>query len=380
MSGKKLPVIKVVAAVIRDCSGRIFATQRGYGDFKDKWEFPGGKVEEGETPKDALVREIREELRAAITVGDLITTVEYDYPKFHLSMDCFYADLASEGGNELTLTEHEAARWLLPGELDQVDWLPADVEVVKILSDPMARIEAHIRNKYNIAPDYPWDGHDYAVYRHEDNRKWFALVMCVRKDRLYPGDSDDVILPVINLKIPDPILHNMLIQEEGIIPSYHMNKRNWITVLLDGTVDQEEVYGLIKVSYEATASAARRHKVRDPKEWIIPSNPKYYDVISAFEENEEIDWKQGAGINVGDTVYLYVAAPVSAILYKCRVTQTDIPYDFDNGALRIRALMKIRLLKRYDKDEFTFEVLREEYGINAIRGPRGVPYSLSEKL
>ena len=123
-----MKTIKVVAAVIRD-GDRIFATQRGYGEYKDGWEFPGGKVEPGETPQEALVREIKEELDADIVVGDLLTTVEYDYPTFHLSMDCFWATLVE--GTEMKLLEHEAAKWLSIDEIDSVDWLPADVNVVK---------------------------------------------------------------------------------------------------------------------------------------------------------------------------------------------------------------------------------------------------------
>ena len=125
-----MKTVKVVAAIISD-GGRVFATQRGYGDFKDGWEFPGGKVELGETPQEALVREIREELAADIEVGELLTTVEYDYPGFHLSMDCFRASLPS--GTHMTLLEHEAAKWLSVSELDSVDWLPADIEVVKAI-------------------------------------------------------------------------------------------------------------------------------------------------------------------------------------------------------------------------------------------------------
>lgn len=117
-----MKTVKVVAAVIRE-NDKIFATQRGYGEFKDGWEFPGGKIEEGETAKDALVREIREELDAEIKVGQLIDTVEYDYPSFHLSMDCFWAEVIS---GELILKEHEAAKWLKKEDLDSVDWLPAD--------------------------------------------------------------------------------------------------------------------------------------------------------------------------------------------------------------------------------------------------------------
>ena len=119
--------IEVVAAIIRK-EDKIFATQRGYGDFKDWWEFPGGKMEAGETPEEALKREIREELSAEISVGELLTTVEYDYPKFHLTMHCFLCTLVGEA---LHLNEHEAARWLTKDELNSVKWLPADEIVVK---------------------------------------------------------------------------------------------------------------------------------------------------------------------------------------------------------------------------------------------------------
>lgn len=117
-----MKTIKVVAAIIIH-NGKVFATQRGYGEFKDGWEFPGGKVEEKESPEEALVREIKEELDTEIKVGELLDTVEYDYPKFHLSMDCFLCSVKS--GN-LVLKEHEAARWLSEETLDSVDWLPAD--------------------------------------------------------------------------------------------------------------------------------------------------------------------------------------------------------------------------------------------------------------
>ncbi len=128
MSERK--TVKVVAAIIRK-GDKIFATQRGYGDFKDGWEFPGGKVEPGEKPEEAIVREIKEELGADIRVTGFLTTVEHDYPQFHLSMDCFWAEL--KDGTEMTLLEHEAAKWLTRDELDSVDWLPADVKVVEAL-------------------------------------------------------------------------------------------------------------------------------------------------------------------------------------------------------------------------------------------------------
>ncbi len=120
--------IEVVAAIIRDEEGRFFATQRGYGDMKDGWEFPGGKMEAGETAEDALKREIWEELRTRIVVDELLMTVEWDYPKFHLTMHCFLCHIES---GHLVLVEHEAARWLGRNQLDDVDWLPADRMVVE---------------------------------------------------------------------------------------------------------------------------------------------------------------------------------------------------------------------------------------------------------
>ena len=119
--------IEVVAAVIRK-GDKIFATQRGYGEWQDWWEFPGGKMEVGETPEEALVREIREELSAEISVDEFLCTVEYDYPKFRLKMHCYLCSLVGEA---LHLNEHEAARWLTKDELDSVKWLPADVEVME---------------------------------------------------------------------------------------------------------------------------------------------------------------------------------------------------------------------------------------------------------
>ena len=124
---KMKKVIEVVAAIIKK-DEKIFATQRGYGEFKDGWEFPGGKIESGETLQEALVREIREELDTVIVVGDLLDTIEYDYPTFHLTMHCFLCTIVS---GDLILKEHEAARWLTKEQLRTVAWLPADLSLIK---------------------------------------------------------------------------------------------------------------------------------------------------------------------------------------------------------------------------------------------------------
>lgn len=132
-----MKTIEVVAAIIRGTGeniGKIFATQRGYGDFKDGWEFPGGKMEAGETPEQALRREIREELSTEIEVGEFLTTVEHDYPQFHLTMHCFMCDVKS---GKLELLEHEAAKWLGKEELYSVEWLPADVGIIPLVEEKM---------------------------------------------------------------------------------------------------------------------------------------------------------------------------------------------------------------------------------------------------
>lgn len=133
-----MKVVNVVAAIItaEDKKGQkiVFATQRGYGEYKDGWEFPGGKVEVGETPEQALAREIREELDTEIEVGDYLDTIEYDYPTFHLSMRCYWCTVKS---GDLVLKEHEAARWLTKETMDSVEWLPADITIIDQIREKM---------------------------------------------------------------------------------------------------------------------------------------------------------------------------------------------------------------------------------------------------
>ena len=133
-----MKIVKVVAAIIRSMNEEgktvIFATQRGHGELKGGWEFPGGKIEPGETPQEAIKREIMEELQTEIVVGDKLHTIEYDYPMFHLSMDYFFSEVVS---GDLILTEHDAAKWLTKDELDSVEWLPADIEIIGMIKNYM---------------------------------------------------------------------------------------------------------------------------------------------------------------------------------------------------------------------------------------------------
>ncbi len=239
-------------------------------------------------------------------------------------------------------------------------------------------INTYIKKTYGSEPEYLWQRYpDYAVYRHGDNRKWFGIIMNVTGDKLGMADARSV--DIINVKLEDLFLRSIMIQQDGYFRGWHMGG-NWVSILLDGTVPLKEICSMIDESYIATASRETKHRLRPPKEWLIPANPAYYDIVHAFDETDTIEWKQGAGIRKGDTVYMYVGAPVSAIMYKCRVLETDIPYEYADENLTIRALMKVKLQKRFKPERFTFRVLKEEYGIRAVRGPRGIPASLSEAL
>ena len=277
---------------------------------------------------------------------------------------------------------------------------------------------------YGTTPDYPWKGSDGAVLRHANSRKWYGLLMGVERRKLLPlmreaswfvgnpdysedisafsgfGDSlvsrgrashlqayedemfefgeGDELIDVLNLKC-DPIAAQSLRARPGILPAYHMNHAQWISVLLDGTVPAEEIYPLIDMSYDLTATKSAR-PAKGPREWIVPSNTKFFDVIAAFEAEEEIDWKQSSDVHVGDTVYLYVGAPVSAILYRCTATRVNIPFFHQDENLTIRKLMRIRREHIYARDEFPIARLRDEFDVRSVRGPRGVPAELSEEL
>ena len=241
------------------------------------------------------------------------------------------------------------------------------------------RLFEYVKEKYDTDPEHLWARYpNYAVFRHGGSGKWFGIIMDVRRDRLGIGGEGKA--DVLNIKLWDPLLSYLLLQRQGYAKAYHMSRGSWISVLLDGTVPFEEITGLLGESYAAAAPGEKKSKPRPPKEWLIPANPKYYDIAAAFDKADIIEWKQGAGIRKGDTVYMYVAAPVSAIMYRCRVAETDIPYEYDNGSVRMKALMKIELERRYPPDRFTFDILGREYGVYAVRGPRGLPHGLSEAL
>lgn len=246
-------------------------------------------------------------------------------------------------------------------------------------TDSRQQVFDWVKKEYGADPEYLWRRFpDYAVFRHEDNGKWFGLLMSVPREKL--GLSGEGWADILNVKMEDAVYADVLTRQEGILRGYHISRGNWISLLLDGTVPEDQIRDLIAVSFAATASRETRQKKRPPKEWIIPANPAFYDIVHAFDHTDLIDWKQGKGIRTGDTVYLYVGAPVSAVLFRCLVTETDLPCSFESEHVRIDSLMKIRLERRYGEEEFPFRVLKETYGIRAVRGPRGIPEALSRAL
>ncbi len=232
----------------------------------------------------------------------------------------------------------------------------------------------YVREKYGTEPEYLWVKYpDYAVLRHSDSGKWYAVIMNVQKSKLGLSGSENV--EIINVKA-DRLMLGSLIMRDGIMPGYHQNKENWISVLLDGTVNKEEIFWLIDLSFNLTCTKSKRAANKD---WIVPANLKYYDLDVAVSENPGgFLWKQGSGIRVGDTVYLYVAAPVSAIKYKCSVLEADIPYKYADENVKMERVMKLKLLKKYE-NPISLSVLKS-FGVSTIRGPRGIPSDLLNEI
>lgn len=229
------------------------------------------------------------------------------------------------------------------------------------------RIAKLINEKYDVSPEFLWDFvPDYGVFRNLRSNKWFGIVMNLDKSKIIQTETGEV--EVLNLKLDNNVSKALKIK--GIYSPYHSSKKNWVSIILDNTLSDKKIMELVDLSYDISNIKG---------EWIVPANPKYYDIINAFNKKDTIIWKQSNNIWAGDIVYLYVAAPISAILYKCKVLETDIPYEYKDKNVAMKKVMKIKLLKRYKQDEFTFEKLNK-YGIKWVRGPRGLTDILSKVL
>ncbi len=232
------------------------------------------------------------------------------------------------------------------------------------VSSQANRITSLIKNEYNDVPEFLWDNEPHGVFRNPNNLKWYGIIMNVKRNKIEVGDSE---VEVLNVKLDKEKIKELL-TKKGFYKAYHMNKENWITIILDDTLKDKEIMSYIKESHDFTVQV---------NEWLIPANPNYYDVINCFNDADTIIWKQSNNINVNDIVYLYVGAPYSSIFYKCQVIETNIPYQYKDENLIISKVMKIKLLKKFKEDEYSFSFLKK-YGVNAIRGPRSIPKDLSK--
>ena len=235
--------------------------------------------------------------------------------------------------------------------------------------DQANRITKMIKDLYGDDPEFAWeDDKDDGIFRNPQNRKWYGLIMNIDKSKI---DKDKGKVEVLNVKLDENKIKNLL-NKKGYYPAYHMNKKNWITIILDETVEDNEIMEQVIESHRYTEK-------NNHHEWIVPSNPKYYDVIGHFESNDIVTWKQSSNIQVGDIVYLYVGSPYSAILYKLQVLEVNIPYMYNDDNVSMSKVMHLKLLDKYNKDEYPFAKLKS-YGINAVRGPRYMPMELSKLI
>ena len=221
------------------------------------------------------------------------------------------------------------------------------------------RVNNYIKEKYKDNPEFLWSKFPgYAIYRNKNNEKWYSIIMNISSDKLNKEIGE---VEIINIKLNEDKIMNLL-KKEGFYKAYHMNKKDWISIILNDTLEDKEIFSLIDESYEI---------INENEEWIIPSNPKYYDIINCFNNTNEIIWKQSSNIHINDIIYLYVAAPYSKIMYKCRAVEINIPYSYKDSNIKINNIMKLRLIEDVKEKNYSFEYLNN-LGIKSIRGPRKI--------
>lgn len=208
---------------------------------------------------------------------------------------------------------------------------------------------------------------NYAVFREPSSTKWYGLVMDIPQNRLVGQKAlkSREKVEVLEFKI-DPKDRARLLKLPGFYHGYHLDKPNWLCVTLDDSQEDNTIINLIRKSHSS---------VLVKNAWIIPANPKYYDIMGAFNNQNTIIWKQSTKMQIGDIVFIYVTSPVKAIVYQCKVEETDIPYQYNQDGLKMQKVMRIKIIRQYPNDQFTFAFLKH-HGIKAIRGPQHVKKEL----
>jgi predicted DNA-binding protein (MmcQ/YjbR family) len=232
------------------------------------------------------------------------------------------------------------------------------------------RLTSWIRQTYGETPDFPFaDDDESGVFRLKGSRKWYALIMTI--DSTHLGGKDHHDISIINLKV-QPERRDALLMQEGIYPAYHMNPQHWITVLLDDAVGDEALHELVEASRQLVMGKTFiRHGAQA---WIIPSNPKYFDIVSYYQNRSTSLWRMYPSIQEGDTVYIYVGAPCQAIMYRCVVKKTDVPSE------EAHPCMLMDITDKYDPSLCTRKGMMARHGVTNVRGPRRMPSSLEEEI
>ena len=240
------------------------------------------------------------------------------------------------------------------------------------------KLFAYALERYDTKPEYLWSSSaEHGVLRCDSNDKWYAIVMKVDGSKI--GLEKGRKVDIVNVRC-SPLMTGSLLAMKGIFPAYHMQKAQWVSVLLNGSADDEQVKALLDMSYELASRSGSGKKLRtELKEWLVPASPAMYDVEQDFRRDGTILWKQTSDVIVGDTVYMYMAAPVSAIMYRCEAVEVNIPCTYDNGNYHIRKVMKLKLIHRFAAEDMPLLQMRE-LGVSAVRGPRGVPNTLLHRL
>lgn len=226
--------------------------------------------------------------------------------------------------------------------------------------------------RYSSTPEYLWyDCPDYVVFRRSDNKKWYGIIMDVPKKRLGLYGSDRI--DILDIKCSS-ISRAILMEQKGFMQAYHLNRENWIGILLDGSVDKNLIFALIDESYNIVGMNKKKSRTENIS-WVIPANPEYFDIKKEFSEKNSILWKQSNSFIKGDIVYIYEGSPLSCIHYKCRVTETDIPFEYADKNIRMTKAMKLELLYTFDVNSFALAELRK-HGLYSVRCPRKIPFGL----
>lgn len=217
------------------------------------------------------------------------------------------------------------------------------------------RIVNEIIKKYNVSPEFLWDKYpSYGIFRSKSSNKWFAAILNIDKSKVINSESGEI--EIINVKVGD--LVNSYLKEKGIFPAYHMSKKSWITIILNDTCKDEKIMNLIDISYEL---------VNKKSTWIIPANPKVYDIVSDFKKSDIMTWKHQNSMELGDIIYIYMTKPMGYIKYKCQII------DINNN------IMTIKLIKEFDDNLLTLDLFNN-YGLKSVRSPRRIPDKLNSFL